>query len=194
MIKYIPLIIPLLLAAAGSASSGPFDEANDKSLYTDIKAHKIGDILTVIISENARASNKAKSTTKKSTTASIDGGPGLGGLDFFAPFSMGTQNESEFDGEGRVEKNGSLMAQMTVRVIGINPNGDLVIEGTRILNINNDQETLFLSGIVREKDVTPSNTIYSFQIADAEISYKGKGQSHDGSRPGFFTRLINWLF
>jgi len=194
MKKCIPLLISILFLAANSVAAGPFDEANSKSLYTDLKAHKIGDILTVIISENARASNKAKSTTKKSTTASIDGGPGLGGLDFFAPFSMGIENESEFDGEGRVEKNGSLTAKMTVKVVGTNPNGDLLVEGYRILDINNDQETLFLSGIVREKDITPSNTIYSYQIGDAEISYKGKGQSHDGSRPGFFTRLINWLF
>jgi len=159
MKKCILLLISIMFLIAGSIMAGPFDEANSKSLYTDIKAHKIGDILTVIISENARASNKAKSTTKKSTTASIDGGPGLGGLDFFAPFSMGVENESEFDGEGRVEKNGSLTAQMTVKVVGTNPNGDLLVEGYRILDINNDQETLFLSGIVREKDITPSNLI-----------------------------------
>lgn len=190
----IPILASFLFLMGITATAGPFDEANSKSLYTDIKAHKIGDILTVIISENARASNKAKSTTKKSTTASLDGGPGLGGLDFFAPFGMSAENESEFDGEGRTEKNGSLTAEMTVRVIGINSNGDLLVEGHRILDINNDQETLFLSGIVREKDITSENTIFSHQIANAEISYKGKGQSHDGSRPGFFTRLVNWIF
>ncbi|UCC78324.1 MAG: flagellar basal body L-ring protein FlgH [Candidatus Zixiibacteriota bacterium] len=194
MKKCIPLMISIISLTVISAAAGPFDEANSKSLYTDIKAHKIGDILTVIISENARASNKAKSITKKSTTASVEGGPGIGGLDFFAPFGMAAENESEFDGEGRTEKDGSLTARMTVKVVGINPNGDLLVEGHRILDINNDQETLFLSGIVREKDITPANTIYSFQIGDAEISYKGKGQSHDGSRPGFFTRLVNWLF
>ena len=176
------------------AQAGPFDEAKSKSLYTDIKAHQIGDILTVVISENARASNKAKSTTKKSTSASVDGGPGVGGLDFFAPFGMSAENESEFDGEGRTEKDGSLTARMTVKIIGINPNGDLTVEGHRVLDINNDQETLFLSGIVREKDISPDNTIYSYQIGNAEISYKGKGQSHDGARPGIFTRIVNWLF
>jgi flagellar L-ring protein precursor FlgH len=194
MKKCIPLLILLVLMTSVSLTAGPFDEAKSKSLYTDIKAHKIGDILTVIISENARASNKAKSTTKKSTTASVDGGPGIGGFDFFAPFGMSADNESEFDGEGRTEKNGSLNARMTVKVIGINSNGDLMVEGHRIMDINNDQETLFLSGIVREKDITPANTIYSYQIGDAEISFKGKGQSHDGSRAGFFTRLVNWLF
>ena len=83
---------------------------------------------------------------------------------------------------------------MSVRVVGVNPNGDLIIEGTRILDINNDQETLFLTGVVREKDIASDNTVFSHQIADAEISYKGKGQSHDGARAGLFTRFINWIF
>ena len=194
MRKCIPILISLMLIMINIAQAGPFDEAKSKSLYTDIKAHQIGDILTVVISENARASNKAKSTTKKSTSASVDGGPGVGGLDFFAPFGMSAENESEFDGEGRTEKDGSLTARMTVKIIGINPNGDLTVEGHRVLDINNDQETLFLSGIVREKDISPDNTIYSYQIGNAEISYKGKGQSHDGARPGIFTRIVNWLF
>ncbi len=194
MKRYIPAIFLVILFSAGIASAGPFTEAKSISMYTDIKAHNIGDIITVIISENARASNKSKATTKKSSSASVDGGPGLGGLDFFGAFSLGATNENEFDGEGRVEKNGSLSARMTVKVVGINPNGDLIIEGNRILDINSDQETLFLSGIVRQKDISPANTIYSYQVADAEISFKGKGQTHEGARPGIFTRLINWIF
>ena len=93
MRKCIPILISLMLIMINIAQAGPFDEAKSKSLYTDIKAHQIGDILTVVISENARASNKAKSTTKKSTSASVDGGPGVGGLDFFAPFGMSAENE-----------------------------------------------------------------------------------------------------
>lgn len=194
MKSYIPIIMLSVLLFWSVVNAGPFTEAKNISMYTDIKAHNIGDIITVIISENARASNEATVTANKSTSSSIEGGPGIGGFDFFGAFGMSGSNDSEFDGEGSVEKYGSLSARMTVRVIGINPNGDLIIEGSRIININSDQETLFLSGIIREKDISPSNSIFSFQIADAEISYKGKGQTHEAARPGIFTRIVNWIF
>jgi len=78
--------------------------------------------------------------------------------------------------------------------MGVKPNGDLVIEGTRVLGINNDKEMLILTGIVRPQDISPSNTVYSYQIADAQISYKGKGAASDGGKPGWIIRFLNWIF
>lgn len=83
---------------------------------------------------------------------------------------------------------------MTVSVIHIRENGDLVIEGTRAVTINDEQELLFLSGVVRSRDISQDNTIYSYQIADAQISTKSRGAITDGHRPGIFTRFLNWLF
>ena len=74
------------------------------------------------------------------------------------------------------------------------PNGDLAIEGNRVVTVNDDEETLFLSGIVRSRDISDDNTIYSHQIANAQISSKSKGTVNSGNRPGFITRLINWVF
>ena len=83
---------------------------------------------------------------------------------------------------------------MSVTVIAVKDNGDLVVEGTKTVAISGDKETIQLSGVVRQRDVSHENSIASHLIADAEISYTGKGTASTGSRPGFFTRLLNWIF
>lgn len=196
MKKRFSLILIAAALSVGPAGAETFNEANRKSLFTDIKAHKVGDLLTVLIVEDARASNKAKATTKKESSAETSGGPGVGGglWKYIGVWGLSGEAKSEYDGEGRLEKTGSITAKMTVVVVGVNDNGDLSVEGSRVMSINADKETLFLSGLVRQKDISSNNTVYSFQIADAQVSFKGKGQTHDGSRPGIFTRIINWIF
>jgi flagellar L-ring protein precursor FlgH len=100
----------------------------------------------------------------------------------------------QFDGQGQTEKTGLIRAKLTASVTEIRDNGDLVIEGNRNVTINNEQETLFLNGVVRSRDISQDNTIYSYQIGDARISTKSKGAITDGQRPGFVTRLLNWIF
>lgn len=196
MKKQILCLIPAVIMMSSSVLAGPFQEAKSKSMFTDIKAHQVGDVLTVLIVEDARATNKAKTTTKKETKAETKGGPAVGGglWKYIGEWGLSGNTKSEFDGEGRLEKNGAIRAKMTVRVIAVSENGDLAIEGSRVMSINSDKETLFLSGIVRQKDISASNTVFSYQVADAQVSFKGKGQTHDGARPGVLTRIINWIF
>lgn len=170
------------------------NEVKQRSLYTDHKAHGVGDLLTVMIVENSRASNKAKTTTEKSTDASTSGTAGLGPLRFIPMWGASGGDQLKYDGKGQTEKYGSMQAKMTVTVIDIKPNGDLVIEGNRIVSIDNEEETLFLSGIVRPRDIADDNTIYSYQIGNAKVSTTSKGTVTNGHRPGFITRLINWIF
>jgi len=82
---------------------------------------------------------------------------------------------------------------MTVKVVDIYPNGNLVIEGTKTMEINEETEVVTLSGVVQPTDISSSNTIYSYQIANAKFTYKGKGSISDGHRPGLLVRIINWL-
>ena len=109
-------------------------------------------------------------------------------------FSLDGQNSNVFDGKGENTRNGTLRARMSITVVEMKPNGDLIIEGFRTLGISGDRETLTLTGVVRQKDITPDNTIDSYLIADAEIHYTGKGSANTASRPGFVTRFIHWLF
>jgi flagellar L-ring protein precursor FlgH len=170
------------------------NEAKQRSIYTDIKAHGVGDLVTVLIMEDSRAANKAKTVTEKKSDASTEGTAGLGPLDFIPLWGASGSDELKFDGKGQTEKIGTLRAKMTVSVIEVRENGDLVIEGSRVVTVNNEEETLFLTGVVRQRDIRNDNTIYSYQIADAQISSKSKGTVTSGHRPGFVTRLLNWIF
>ena len=192
-ITFLLVLIVLLALPFGLKVNGQ-DFGQSKSLFTDVKANKVGDILTVMIYENNRAQQSVETKTEKSTEFSTSGGPGIGSLDFIPLFGASASNESNFDGKGENSRNGSLRARMSVTVVEVRTNGDLVIEGNRTIGVNGDRETLTLTGVVRQKDVTNQNTVDSYLIADAEIHYAGKGNASTGSRPGFFTRFINWLF
>lgn len=188
ILALILVLLPFTIKVFGN------DFGQSMSLFTDVKANQVGDILTVLIFEQNQGSSKAETKTEKSTTAQMKGGPGIGPLDFIPLFSLDGDNSNSYDGKGENTRNGSLRAKMSVTVIARKENGDLIIQGSRTLGISGDRETLTLTGVVRQKDITRDNTIDSYLIADAEISYTGKGSANTGSRPGFFTRLINWMF
>jgi flagellar L-ring protein precursor FlgH len=164
------------------------------SLFTDIKAHDVGDIITVKIYEDAQATNLSQTNTTKEGKFETSGGPGIGSLDFIPLFGASGENKNEYKGTGNNARAGNLKARMTVRVVALRNNGDLVVEGNRLITINNDTETLTLSGIVRPQDVGSDNTVDSYNIADAQIAYRGKGPASTGSRPGIVMRFLNWIF
>ncbi len=188
------IIIIILLLLPFSLPVKAQDFGRSMSLFTDIKASAVGDILTVLIIENSRASTTVEEKTEKTQDASTSGGPGIGTLSFFPMFGADAKSTSNHDGKGENRRQGTVRAQMTVTVVDVRNNGDLVIEGTRIVNVSGNRETITLTGIVRQKDVSADNTVESFRIGDAEISYTGKGNLQTASRPGIFMRLLNWLF
>lgn len=186
------LIILLLLPFSMRARSQDFGQS--QSLFTDIKAHKVGDLLTVTVSENVRASNQVQTKTEKSTSDKVDAGPGTGTLSFLPLIGFDGSGKSTHDGKGENSRSGSVRGRMTVTVMSVKPNGDLIIEGTKTIIISGDKEQMTVTGVVRPKDITADNTIESSLIADAQISYTGKGAANTAARPGFITRVINWLF
>jgi flagellar L-ring protein precursor FlgH len=109
-------------------------------------------------------------------------------------FGVSGQGKSDYKGEGSTDRATRLRARMTARVTGITSNGDLLIEGRRVVGVNDDKEALTLTGVVRPMDVAADNTVPSYVIADAQIIYNGRGPSGTGARPGLIVRLINWLF
>lgn len=184
----ILLLLPFTLKLKGA------DFGQNQSLFTDIKAHKVGDILTVNIFEQSRATSLVESTTEKQSKISTKGGPGIGPLGFIPLFGASGENKTAFDGSSEELRNGSLRAKMSVTVLAVKSNGDLIVEGSRTIGLSRGLETLHLTGVVRQKDIAPNNTIDSYLIADAEIHYSGKGDGSAASRPGLVTRFFNWLF
>ncbi len=182
----VMLFVPVSLKAQRVGSDGSF--------FTDIKAYRIGDLLTVLVYENTEASNESAMKTEESSEGTTNSSGGVGPLNFIPLFSADNTNENTYDGKGSNSRKGSIRARMTVEVVGERANGDLVIHGSRILEINSEKETMTLSGIIRRADINPDNTINSYNIANAKIEYTGKGPAADGSKPGLITRVLNWIF
>lgn len=189
------ILLAIMLLLPFSLKLRSQDFGSGQSLFTDIKAHRVGDIIAVLISEQNQASSQVETKTQKNSDVSTSGGPGLGPVFGHIPlFGFDAKNDAKYNGKGENLRQGSVRARMSCTVIDLKPNGDLVIEGTRVIGISGDRETITVTGVVRQKDILPDNSVESYLIADAEIHYTGKGNANTGARPGFFTRIFNWLF
>ena len=181
----------LVVALAATASS-----AQIQSMFADPKANQVGDALTVIIQENASASNRTSTkTAKNSKTAISSTVPGAGNiLDFIPLHSLDSGIDNQYTGDASTSRSARLTARMTVTVVGKKPNGDLIIEGVRTLKINGENEAIYVNGSVNPTMVGRDNTVLSSSIADLQIEYIGKGTITQGTRPGVVVRFINWIF
>ena len=164
------------------------------SLYSDVKAFKIGDVLTVIISESNSATKNAKTNTKKQNKTSTKGNASTGAIDGLFPGMSGSMDVSnQYDGQGSTVRNGTLSSRISVKVIDVLPNYNLLIEGSKTIETNDDVEVVTISGIVRPQDIDAQNTVLSQEVANAKITYKGKGTISQGQRPGILARMLNWI-
>ena len=163
IILAIFLLLPFTIKLRGE------DFGQSNSLFTDVKARKVGDILTVLIFEQSRGTSQAETKTDKSTSFSTDGGPGVGSLNFVPLFGAKGDNKNTFNGKGENQRSGTLRAKMSVTVLELRSNGDLIVEGSRTVQVSDEKETLHLTGVVRTKDITPENTVDSYIISDAQI-------------------------
>jgi flagellar L-ring protein precursor FlgH len=189
------LLLLFFVISTVTVGAASFGQLRSASMFTDIKAQRVGDLLTVLIVESAVAQNAVKTDVKKSGKFDLNAGPGFGNIFRLIPnFGATGTSDNQSNNEGQTARSGSLKATTTVQVAGVRDNGDLVIEGARVIGINTDKEMLILTGVVRPEDIGPSNTIYSSQIADAQITCRGKGSSNNGGKPGWIMRFLNWMF
>jgi len=173
-------------------------------LFVNVKARRIGDIITIKIVETSSASNKATTNTgrKSSLTGQIEAFFNLekkyasnsNNFNPFAKISGGL--DSTFEGNGTTSRSGDLSAYITAKVVNVLSNGNLEILGTREIQINNEKQYIMLSGLIRPRDISPENIILSTYISDARIAYSGNGVIHDRQRPGWVARILDktWPF
>ncbi len=174
------------------------------SLFGDIKARQVGDILTVAIYEQASASREATTSTGRSSSASA-------GIDKFLGFEteftklhsaidpsklIEAGYDSDFKGSGSTSRKEDLVATLTTRVVEVYPNGNLRIEGGKTVTVNNEDQIIVLTGIVRPNDISPQNIVNSKYVLDAKIAYTGKGVISDKQKPGWMVRILDniWPF
>lgn len=165
-----------------------FDPQTYRSMVAETKALGLGDVLTVVIQESATATSSADLHTQRGFAVS-----GSAGTSKHGPYSGAVSTSSQSDGAGSTDRSGSVIAQLSVRVVQVNPNGDLQVAGKQNLVINGEQQLITLSGVVRPRDIGTDNTVASSRIADAHIQVSGKGFVASQSKPGFLAKLLGFL-
>lgn len=166
-----------------------YSEQSMFSLYADKRAYRVGDILTVVLSERTQSSKSAGSSLDKST--GIDLGVPVAGALNVSELNLGVGSSTEFDGSSTASQQNFLSGAITVRVTHVLSNDTLVIRGRKRIQLNQGDEYIEIEGLVRPSDIDVANRISSLRIADAEISYTGKGTFADASSPGWFTSFFS---
>lgn len=164
------------------------------NLFSDHRAMRVDDILTVYIVESAKAGSESNTKTSKENSMGVQADGGSGALRFLPSFGVNGGNKLGYSGTGGTSREGNLVATVSSRVIKVLDNGNLVIEGSKLVEINEEKEIIKLTGVVRPQDIQQNNIVYSSSIADAQITYTGKGVANTGQRPGLLARIINFIF
>ena len=205
----LALVVFVLLSATCSQAGSIWAkrDKNMKELYADDVARQIGDILTIQIGETSKTDNKAKRDMKKDTSRSttFGGGPNFpsgGTLDRLLPeqllpsFNMSAESDNELKSKADYKDERKFEDQVSVVVMDILPNHNLIVMGARSRNIAGDIQTIEVSGIVRPSDVAFDNTIKSEKVADFRIITKNSGVSAPYTKPGWLGKIFDaiWPF
>ena len=171
-----------------------YRSGTDIRLFEDLKATRVGDILTVRLVESTNASKNSATSTSKTTETTLQN-PTILGIpttrDGTPLFEGSLNGEQGFDGAGSSSQSNSLVGDITVTVVERLPNGNLRIRGEKWVTINQGEEFIRLSGIVRPKDIEPDNSLASTRVADARITYSSKGVMAAANRMGWVSRFFH---
>lgn len=191
--------IPLVEEAPPSQPLSDGSLWRDRPFVVDLRAFRINDLVTMRISESTNAISKADTTTSrdgsnKLTSPTLFGtlatfGIGSGGGD---ARSTGTQNK--FAGKGTTGRSATFTTVVTARVVKVIGNGNLIVEGFRDIQLNNETQRLYVAGMIDPNRLDKDNSIASGQVAELRIGYGGQGVVDETLKPGFISRLLNYVW
>ena len=172
------------------------------SLFTDVRARGLNDIVTIVVNESSVGGNNANTDTSRdtNTAAGVTSLLGYEGaiLDMLrkgtTSISLAGTHSNSLKGAGKTSRDGNLTATISARVVKVLANGNFLIEGRRQVTVNAEDQYLIITGIIRPIDVAFDNTILSQYIADAKLVYTGSGVVDDKMRPGWLTRVADWVW
>lgn len=180
---------PVQPALAAPTAGAIYQAGVSRHLYADRKARQVGDILTVLLIERTSAAKQSSTATSKDADLGIGAPTLFGGVLNGGEMSLDAQRS--FSGSGSSNQSNQLDGKISVTVHERRPGGLLLIRGQKRLALNQGEELIRIQGLVREVDITPSNTIASSQIADARIVYSGKGELASANTQGWASRFFN---
>jgi len=174
-----------------------YQAGQQMELFADLKARRVGDVLTIVLNESTNASKSATTTTAK-TTSVANTGPTLFGKSFTTKgvpiLDTSLTGAEGFNGAGTSAQSNSLAGSLTVTVVDVQSNGNLVVQGDKSLKLNQGDEFVHIAGVIRPADITTNNTVTSDKLADAHISYSGKGVVDSSNKMGWLARFFNSPF
>lgn len=179
-------------------AAGSLWQPNSNQFFKDPRAQQVGDILTIIVSENAKAATEANTDT----THQQDAESGVSSLFQLAgkklvpgiTNDLNSTRDNQFTGEGSTDRKDTLEARIAAVVTSKLPNGYLVVEGRREMLVNYEKQIMTIQGVVRPEDVNADNTISSDKVAEARISYAGRGVVDETQNPPYGSRFLQrWL-
>ncbi|MFW5873444.1 MAG: flagellar basal body L-ring protein FlgH [Bacillota bacterium] len=183
------IVIVLFTGIVVQANNSLWSE-EQTSMYRDKEDYNVGDLVTVLIEEDASAVQSAVSDSNKGSD--LDVGAGSGILSFLNPFSFGYSGSDSADGS--TERTGTLQADITVTIEEVLENGNFEIAGDKNIKINDETQAIKLTGIIRPSDIKADNTIESELVSDPEIEYEGKGIIGDKQDRGIISKIFNFIF
>lgn len=180
------LVLAAVLPVARASTATP-DEF--PSFYADRRAFRAGDMLTILITESSTVTAAAQTTTNKSES----GGVSLSDRSR-NPKNLSVGINSQSAGGGEIDRSDKFVAQLAVVVQGFDAGGNLVVSGEQNIEINDEKQRIKLQGVVRQEDISPSNTVPSTRVAAAHIEFTGKGILARKQTPGLLNRILAWFW
>lgn len=194
-------IVPEMPVQRIANNGSIFNAAYSNSLYSDAKARRVGDIITVILRENTNATKSASTTLERDTQMDFDPITGPGGrilnLGTGGDFQLDLKAKNDFEGDASANQSNNLSGNISVTVVQVMPNGNLIVRGEKWITLNQGDEYIRLTGIVRPNDVSPANEVISTKIANARIQYSGTGSFSQVQQQGWLGKFFNsgwWPF
>jgi flagellar L-ring protein precursor FlgH len=165
-------------------------------IAADLRASRLHDVVTVVVRERVSADSQGTVSSSRTSDANSSISALAGITKATGPLAniLGLNSESKLEGQGGTTRNTTLSATMTARVVEVLPNGNLVIEGTKSVGVNSENQIVMLRGVIRPYDVSALNTILSDQVAELELTVNGKGVVGDAiHRPNIFYRILRGI-
>jgi len=165
------------------------------NLYGDFKARNRGDIVTINVVESATASKNATTKTSRGSSVAANWSGVLAKMtgDWIGS-DQKVNFENDFDGKGETTRSSQLNTYITAQVIQVFPNGNMAIQGSRQVQVNNENQFINVQGVIRPEDISAGNIILSTFIAEAKIELAGQGAVSDKQKPGWFARILDWVW
>ncbi|SNS84343.1 flagellar L-ring protein precursor FlgH [Sphingomonas laterariae] len=173
------------------ANGAIFQAANGYAALTSgARASMVGDVLTILLVERTQASKSAAANTDRSGSLGLTP-PTTGPLSFFDPSDVTASGGAKFDGKGAATQSNALSGEISVTIAAVYPNGTFLVRGEKLLTLNRGDEMIRISGLVRAADISTDNRVLSTRVADARISYAGKGDVARASKPGWLSQFFS---